>query len=120
MGRGDGACERTMKGHTVEWGMSAAFNADGLKIVSASEDMTMRVWDAASGACEQTMKVHVGRVNSAGFSPDGREIVSTGGDMTMRIWDLAIGDCRRTIHQLGVVGGIQPRWSVYRVRERRG
>jgi hypothetical protein len=33
-----------------------AFSADGQRLTSASEDNTMRVWDAASGACLQIIE----------------------------------------------------------------
>jgi tetratricopeptide (TPR) repeat protein len=37
---------------------SAAFSPGGLKVVSASWDNTLRVWSAATGECEQTLRGH--------------------------------------------------------------
>ena len=54
---------------------SASFSPDGARIVTASEDNTARVWDAASGKQIAALKGHEDRVVSAGFSPDGARIV---------------------------------------------
>eukprot|EP01046_Picozoa_sp_COSAG06_P042896 COSAG06_NODE_5539_length_3417_cov_6.462327_1_plen_142_part_10 len=59
---------------------SACFSPDGAKIVSASGDMTVRVWNPATGECELTLKEHSYAVNSACFSPDGAKIVSASSD----------------------------------------
>jgi WD40 repeat protein len=70
---------------------SAAFSPDGRRIVSASRDKTVRVWDAASGAQIAVLRGHDDTVTSAAFSPDGRRIVSASDDTTVRVWDAASG-----------------------------
>jgi hypothetical protein len=57
--------------------------------VSASDDKTVRVWNAATGECELTLKEHSGAVLSACFSPDGAKIVSASYDKTVRVWNVA-------------------------------
>ena len=42
---------------------SVAFNHDGTKIVSGSYDKKVCVWDAATGAVEQTLVGHSGALN---------------------------------------------------------
>eukprot|EP01043_Picozoa_sp_COSAG02_P067732 COSAG02_NODE_10989_length_1816_cov_5.031450_1_plen_171_part_00 len=65
---------------------SAGFSPDGTKVVSASGDETVRLWNVATGECEQTLAGHSDNVMSAGFSPDGTKVVSASVDQTVRLW----------------------------------
>jgi len=68
---------------------SAAFSPDGSRIVTASQDNTARIWEAASGKEIAVLRGHEHYVNSAAFSPDGSRIVTASQDKTARIWDAA-------------------------------
>ena len=70
---------------------SASFSPDGSRIVTASSDQTVRVWDAASGGELRVLRGHDGRVMSASFSPDGGRILTASDDRTVRVWDAASG-----------------------------
>ena len=70
---------------------SAAFSLDGRRLLTASEDGTARIWDAASGAQLVRMAGQSGPLSSAAFSPDGTRVVTTSGDRTARVWDAATG-----------------------------
>jgi len=66
--------------------LSAAFSPDGMRIVTASEDDAVRVWDAATGDELRVLRGHNGSVESAAFSPDGMRIVTASRDGTARVW----------------------------------
>ena len=61
---------------------------DGRRIVSASIDRTLRLWNVATGQpIGPPLVGHTGPVMAVAFSPDGRRIVSGSLDDTIRIWD---------------------------------
>jgi WD40 repeat protein len=64
---------------------SAVWSQDGGFVVTASDDMTARVWDAATGK-EVHLLRHKASVAFAAMTMEGRRVV-TASD-TVRIWDL--------------------------------
>jgi WD40 repeat protein len=73
---------------------SAAFSPDGQRIVTASTDATVRIWDVKNLYNISEISLLKGHsrqqsVRHAEFSPDGLSIVSASSDKTLRIWDAA-------------------------------
>ena len=89
-----------IKGHTDNVN-SASYSPDGKRIVSASLDNTVKIWDAETGMELKTLDGHTDRVNFASFSPDGKRIVSASYDKTVKIWDAQTGTELKTLELVG-------------------
>jgi eukaryotic-like serine/threonine-protein kinase len=92
-----------------------AFNPDGSRLASTSQDHTAKIWDAATGAERVSLgqhryiygpatpgqpgelqKIiwgsgHQDQVRGVAFSPDGRWLATGSNDHTLRVWDAATG-----------------------------
>jgi len=91
-----GAWQNMLKGHSgVVW--SVAFSPDSKLVASTSGDMSVRLWEVATGALQRTLKGHNGMVWSVAFSPNLRLLASASEDMTVRLWDVATGALQHTL-----------------------
>jgi WD40 repeat protein len=71
--------------------ISLAVTPNAERVVSASDDESLKVWDVASGTELFTLKGHLGKVNAVVTTPDGHRLVSASDDGTLKVWDLASG-----------------------------
>ncbi len=88
-------CEAVLRGHTacvrcVAWGSSNA------KCVSGSDDGSIRVWIADTGAVEVVLTGHRGSVRCVAWSDKGT-LASGGKDKTVRIWDTLAAKLKDTL-----------------------
>ncbi len=77
--------------------LACAFSPDGQRILSASSDNTLRLWDARSGETLLTLQGHQNAVLACAFSPDGQRILSASSDNTLRLWDARSGETLLTL-----------------------
>lgn len=81
-------------GHTASVN-ALALSPDGRFLVSGSEDVTLKIWDTATGNVLRTLSGHDQPVLAAAISPDGRWIASGGADATVRLWNVVTGEVTR-------------------------
>jgi WD40 repeat protein len=77
---------------------SAIYTMDGEKIISASSDKTIKIWNVRTGDCIKTLTGHSSSVNSVELAPNSRHIISASDDNTIKLWDIASGQCLRTYY----------------------
>ena len=62
-----------------------------MQLASSSLDMTVKIWNPATGEQQCQLTGHTGYVSSIHFSPDGKQLTSGSGDATVRNWNVATG-----------------------------
>ncbi|NEZ64535.1 hypothetical protein D0962_17365 [Leptolyngbyaceae cyanobacterium CCMR0082] len=82
--------QRTLSAHTGTINDLLMF-ADGLRMVSASADKTIRLWDLTSGQVLQTFGDQTGFVNTVLLSPDETQLYSGNADGALQVWTIASG-----------------------------
>jgi len=88
-----------------------AFHPTKNLVASCSNDQSIKLWNADTGAELWTVRGHSASVNCVDFSPDGLTIASGSGstfenDNSVRVWDVKTG---KQLWQLSVDGQV---WSV--------
>ncbi|KFZ17327.1 hypothetical protein V501_01790, partial [Pseudogymnoascus sp. VKM F-4519 (FW-2642)] len=87
---------QTLEGHSGSV-CSVAFSRDSRLLASASDDNTVKVWDAATGTLQQTLEGHRSWVRSVAFSHDSKLLASASYDNTVKVWDAATGTLQQTL-----------------------
>jgi WD40 repeat protein/serine/threonine protein kinase len=80
--------------------IGVCFSPEGKRLVTASDDRTLKVCDAATGRLLLALQGHSASVTSVCFSPDGQRLASAGGAWDqqgmpssgeVKVWDAATG-----------------------------
>jgi WD40 repeat protein len=90
------ASHLTFRGHTGQV-RGVCFSPDGRRLASASEDQTVKVWDALTGQELHSLQEYPSQVYSVCFSPDGRRLASASEDQTVKVWVAHTGQELRTL-----------------------
>lgn len=87
-----------------------AWSLDGQRVVSASSDTTLQIWNPITGATYLFYKGHTQGVGCVAWSPNGKYIASGSEDHTVQIWEATTGKLLYTY--TGHVGNVQSvAWS---------
>jgi WD40 repeat protein len=92
-----------LEGHTREV-TAIAFLSEG-RILSASQDQTMRLWNVEDGKLSLTFKGHKNWITSLAVSSDGKQAITTSDDLTIKVWDMNNGKEFASL-DLGVAGDV--------------
>ena len=80
----------TLTGHS-DWVNAVALTPDGKKVISASSDNTLKLWNLETGEDERTFKGHSASVTAVALTPDGKKVISASWDNTLKLWNLETG-----------------------------
>jgi len=83
-----GDCINTLAGH-IHCVASIAMSCDGLKLISAPGDKSVKIWDFDTGECLNTLTGHSCMALCVTISRDSSTIVS--GCMEIKVWNVENG-----------------------------
>lgn len=67
---------------------SLVYSPDGSRVVTASDDGKVKIWDVVSGFCLATFDEHQAGVTDVAFAKKGQVLFTSSLDGTIRAWDL--------------------------------
>lgn len=82
--------------------MMAAFAEDNDRVVTASSDLTAKLWDVKTGQSIQSWSQHTGPLYCLSVSGDGRTLVTGAQDNTLRVWSIPLSRPIRRLAEPGV------------------
>ncbi|KAF7637313.1 hypothetical protein Mgra_00003281 [Meloidogyne graminicola] len=85
-----------LKGHDEH--VITCLKLRGDRLVTGSDDCTLRVWFVGTGECTQVLTGHTGGVWALQLSEDGKIAISGSTDRTVRVWNIETGVLMRCLN----------------------
>ncbi|OMJ14327.1 Nuclear distribution protein PAC1, partial [Smittium culicis] len=86
---------KTLHGHDHSISSVCFLGPD--KIVSASRDKTIKIWEFSSGYCVKTISGHSEWVRHVSVSEDSKLLITASNDQSVRVWDANTGECKHDL-----------------------
>lgn len=74
--------------HHTDWVNDIVLCCGGKYLISASSDMTVKVWNAHKGFCMSTLRTHKDYVKVLAYAKDKEQVASAGFDRAIFLWDV--------------------------------
>ncbi|CAK9296973.1 unnamed protein product [Gordionus sp. m RMFG-2023] len=74
--------------HHTDWINDIVLCCNGKNLISASNDTTVKVWNAQKGFCMSTLRTHKDYVKALAYAKHKELVASTGLDHTIFLWDI--------------------------------
>jgi WD40 repeat protein len=71
---------------------------DGKRLISASSDSTVKVWDMTGYRGFLKLTGHNGAIGAFTITPDGKRLISASSDSTVKVWDMTGGEEPRILN----------------------
>ncbi|EFJ16805.1 hypothetical protein SELMODRAFT_116037 [Selaginella moellendorffii] len=81
-------------GEDIVW---LCWHPRGHILLAGSQDFSVWMWNADSGACLSVFTGHSGSVICGCFTPDGKLVCTGSSDCSLRVWNPRSGECIRNI-----------------------